>query len=129
MNNISTYKKGKTAEQLAIKYLISKGYHLLTQNYRSHYGEIDIIAREGKTIVFVEVKSNIKYNLSEPQIRVDNFKQKRLTLVANDYLVKHSQEGQNFRFDVLALKKTIRGEWEITHIIDAFRPEDINNLI
>ncbi|MBM3325670.1 MAG: YraN family protein [Calditrichaeota bacterium] len=129
MAELSAVEKGREAETAAFNYLKSKGLLPLDWNFRTRYGEIDIVARDDQTLVFIEVKSNIKPSLAEPQMRVDFRKRRRLTLAAYEYFAGHKSNCQALRFDVLALKKTARGEWHIEHIIDAFRPEDINNLI
>lgn len=115
---------GNRGERIAHWYLTRCGYHVLECNYRRPCGEIDIIAKKEKFLVFVEVKSrNIcrKSDLRErPDISVSTKKIRRIILTANLFINKHRLDpGGYYRFDVISIvlykKKAI-----IKHILHAF---------
>ncbi len=94
---------GRTGEDLAFKLLKKKGYRILERNYKSPLGEIDIIAREGKTLVFVEVKTRSTADFGTAKWAVDPRKQRKVSMVALDYLKRNSLLEQPARFDVVAI--------------------------
>jgi len=110
---------GRKGEDEAVQYLESKGYQILERNFRVNRGEIDIIAKDGDTLVFVEVKTKIRGGFGEPEDRVDRRKQVQLGKVAMGYLQEKMLEDVDCRFDVVAVTK-IGGETTIRHIEDAF---------
>ena len=113
-------KLGEYGEQAACEYLRSKGYVIVTRNYHSRYGEIDIITRQGETLVFVEVKTRGPRAIAEGRESVGLSKQKKLRNTALTYLAQ--QEGDPpARFDVLELRGGIvGGPVSIEHIENAF---------
>lgn len=107
---------GIQGEAIAKDYLINKGYTILETNYNSKIGEIDIIAKIDKTIVFVEVKARQSLRYGHPREAVNYYKQQKIRNVAVGYLkFKGLYEKVNMRFDVV----DILGD-EITHIQNAF---------
>lgn len=94
---------GQKGEDLAFNLLKKKGYKILERNYKSSLGEIDIIAREGKTLVFVEVKTRLTSDFGTAKWAVGPRKQKKVSLVALDYLKRHSLLEHPARFDVVAI--------------------------
>lgn len=94
---------GKKGERMASRFLKKRGYEILETNYRSPFGEIDIIARYGKTIVFVEVKSRRTDRFGPPAGAVDRRKQERISKSALFYLKKHRLMNMPARFDVLGI--------------------------
>ncbi len=111
--------KGSRGEEEALGYLKKRGYTVLELNYRCPFGEIDIIARDGKTLVFVEVKSRTSRHYGDPELSVDWKKQRKLSKTALHYLGKYNLHNREARFDVLAITRTAVGQ-EIRHIPDAF---------
>lgn len=114
----STRTKGGTGEEIARKYLVDKGYKILTLNYRLRMGEIDIIARDRDTIVFIEVKTAGGSGFGDPMGWVSYRKQKRIIDVSRMYLVRKNLHGSPVRFDVIAVSP----EKGVCHVEDAFRP-------
>jgi putative endonuclease len=113
--------RGIKGEDLAVTYLKKKGYKVIERNYRCQWGEIDLIARDGKTLVFVEIKSRSSSDFGLPQDAVDRFKQEKLIQAANAYMIEHHvQETIPARFDVVAVRLTPFGP-EIELIKDAFQ--------
>ena len=94
---------GRKGEDLAYNLLRKKGYKILERNYKSPLGEIDIIAREGKTLAFVEVKTRLTSDFGTAKWAVDLRKQRKLSMVALDYLKRQSLLDQPARFDVVAI--------------------------
>ncbi|OPL15384.1 MAG: hypothetical protein AVO39_08210 [delta proteobacterium MLS_D] len=111
--------RGLLGEKIAARYLQKQGYCILSSNYRCVFGEIDIIARDGDEIVFVEVKSRTSSTFGDPEVSVTLSKQKKLSRTALRYLEDHDLCGRKARFDVLAVRMTSR-ENTIHHIRDAF---------
>ena len=115
------YKKrvAGRGEEKAARMLEEKGYRILERNYRAQRGEIDIIAMENETVVFVEVKTKVHDGFGEPEDWVDSRKQAQLGKVAMGYLMDKQLEGVDCRFDVVTV--TDHGNrWQIRHIVDAF---------
>jgi len=110
---------GKKGESLAAWYLRNKGYKIIEQNYRRRVGESDIIAREKKTIVFVEVKSRKSVRYGSPKWAVTPQKQRKISMVALYYLKATRQTDVKARFDVVAITDN-RDEPQIEIIKNAF---------
>ena len=109
---------GKLGEDLAVNYLINKGYQILERNWRSGHKEIDIIALDGDTLVAVEVKTRKSNTYGEPDIAVGAMKQKMLIWAADAY-VRYKNLDVEVRFDIISIVITDTGE-HIEHIEDAF---------
>ena len=118
---MNKYKQqfGRRGEALAEEYLKRKGFQIIKKNYRSGHKEIDLIAKEGNTIVFVEVKAGRSKSFGAPHERVDLRKQRNLIDAANDFIQKEEVGDCDFRFDVLAITYG-RGKEDIDHIKNAF---------
>lgn len=100
-------KFGESGENLAVWYLKKNGYKIIEQNYRNRIGEIDIIAREKKTIVFVEVKSRKSIRYGNPKFAVTPKKQRKISMVALYYLKTTKQIDAKARFDVVAITSNL----------------------
>lgn len=94
---------GRNSETLAARYLAEKGYEILEQNYRSPRGEIDIIAKDGDTIVFVEVKSGRSPRFGHPKGYVTYHKQRKIQFAALHWLKASGCSRAKARFDVIAV--------------------------
>lgn len=116
---VTRHDKGTEGELVAAEHLKQYGLKVVARNFRCPLGEIDLIARDGKTIVFVEVKSRSSIQYGLPQEAVSRSKQKRLILLARWYLKKHGLEQAPARFDVIAILWK-DGEPELTWIVNAF---------
>lgn len=93
----------KIGESLAAKHLKARGYRILAQNYRARRGEIDLIARDGEFIVFVEVKTRRSLKFGLPQAAVTLQKQRQISKVALAYLQSRNLLDAPCRFDVIAI--------------------------
>jgi len=96
-------ERGSAGEALAVKFLEQQGLKVLQRNYRFERGEIDIVAEDGKELVFVEVKARRTTAFGEPIEAVDAKKQAQLWKVAEGYLYEHHLEHRACRFDVVAI--------------------------
>ena len=94
---------GKTGEDLACVELAKRGYEIVARRYRRRGGEIDIIARDGPTIVFVEVKARDGRAFGEAAEAVTAFKQRRIARLAVDYMMRHRLSRCPCRFDVVSI--------------------------
>jgi putative endonuclease len=94
---------GKSGEDLAIDELERRGYAILARRYRTRHGEIDVVARDGETTVFVEVKARTTGEFGRAAEAVTPQKQRRLVSMATDYLVRHRLMDRPCRFDVLTI--------------------------
>ncbi|MGA9179291.1 MAG: YraN family protein [Desulfobacterales bacterium] len=94
---------GKESESLAVKHLKKNGYKILEQNHRNKIGEIDIIAKEKGTLVFVEVKARKTHVFGNPKWAVTPKKQRKISMVALYYLKATKQTHVKARFDVVSL--------------------------
>ncbi|MCS7033630.1 MAG: YraN family protein [Phycisphaerae bacterium] len=114
---------GPRGENAAARYLRSKGYRILARNFRLNAGEIDIIARDGPTLVFVEVKTRAD-NRVAPEEQVDWHKQKQIMQVARVFLSRYGVPRPPARFDVVAVIWPPGCRPQIRHTTSAFQAVD-----
>ena len=110
---------GRKGEELALRFLKKRGYRIIEKNYVCKMGEMDIIAKEKDTLVFVEVKTRTSTTFGPPQLAVNPTKQMQLSKVALNFLKQKNLEDVKARFDVVAILLGQKGE-EIELIKDAF---------
>ncbi len=113
---------GKQGEDIAVAHLRNKGYRIEVRNYRQKTGEIDIICKDGDTIVFVEVKTRQHAEFGHPAEAVNRRKQMQISRTALLYLNSQEMHDAPVRFDVIGIIFTETGP-EISHIISAFEAE------
>jgi putative endonuclease len=94
---------GRESESIAARYLKKQGYKILEQNYRTKIGEIDIIARDKQTLVFVEVKARKSDRFGNPKWAVTPKKQRKISMIALYYLKLTKQSNVKARFDVVTI--------------------------
>jgi len=113
---------GAQGEDLAAKFLQREGYAILDRNLRLGRGEIDIVAQDGDTIVFVEVKTLRKADeVFRPENNVTRDKQKHLIAAAKRYIATHQNPGAYYRFDVVSVVLPEAGKPEIVLYRSAFQ--------
>lgn len=100
---LNTKETGKLGECIARNHLINEGYTILNQNYSTRYGEIDIIARDGKFITFVEVKTRRGESFGLPREAVDKYKQNKIKNMAQVYILRNKIADMPVRFDVVEI--------------------------
>lgn len=110
---------GIKGEEISAEYLIKKGYSILEKNYRSKYGEIDLITLDDKEIVFIEVKTrtNLKYGM--PCEAVNNKKKKCIIRTAKQYIYINKYENLDIRFDIIEIYLS-ENKYKINHLKNVF---------
>jgi len=94
---------GVAGETLACRELLRRGYEILARRYRTRYGELDIVARDRQVTVFVEVKARSSRRFGSPSEAVTPLKQRKLVMMARDYLARRRLGDIACRFDVVAI--------------------------
>jgi putative endonuclease len=105
----------EAGERAAAEHLERGGMRIVERNYRCPAGEIDLIAMDGSTVTFVEVK--LRHPPFDPLEAVDERKRRQVCRAAFDFLLRHAMLGRPARFDVVAVEA---GSYSCTHIADAF---------
>ncbi len=116
----STRALGRIGEDLACEALRKKGYELVGRGFRLFRGEIDIIARDGETLAFVEVKTRADESFGRPEEAVTPAKQRQIRRIARGYLLEHPCGEAGCRFDVVSIVYRGPGDYRLEHFIDAF---------
>ena len=116
-----TVKKGMDAEDRAVEFLHHCGYQILEKNWRTGHLELDIIAKDGDVLVFVEVKSRATKKFGDPALSVSREKQKRLISAASRYMESIGHDWM-IRFDIITLIVRSKDDFELEHFKDAFFP-------
>jgi len=122
---VNTKKQlGKLGEGCCVQYLVGLGYEILQQNFYSPYGEIDIIAKDGHNLVFVEVKTRTKESIDGAKYSITYSKQKKITKTAMYFLKDFIDEDVlEYRFDVMIVKSGT-----IHHFANAFLPVEVGDF-
>lgn len=119
--NLSSTKKGKEGEELACNLLYEKGFQIVQRNYHYHNrGEIDIIALDGSTLVFIEVKYRQNLEYGYPEESVNRSKIKQIRKLAAAYLYENNIQDIDCRFDVIAILHEQGEEPVLEYYKDAF---------
>lgn len=100
---MSSISSGKRGEQAALKFLKRKGYKILGKNFRSRFGEIDIVAQEAEVLVFVEVKTRWSHKFGYPEEAVTFWKLRSIIKTGQYYKLLHPKTPELMRVDVVAL--------------------------
>lgn len=117
--------RGRRAEELAAAHLAARGLAIVARNWRRPDGEIDIVARDGTTCVFVEVRARTGEERGHPLETIDRRKRARIVRAARLYLDAEPATAAAFRFDVVGVVfAPAGGVIEVSHIADAFRVDD-----
>lgn len=111
---------GAYGERVATRALVEAGMRILARNWRGRGGELDIVARDGATIVFCEVKTRRSTAFGAPVEAVDPRKVRRLRTLAAQWLRDHPQGPGDIRFDVVSVVAAPRGAARIEHLRAAF---------
>jgi|TARA_B100000767_G_scaffold42006_1_gene35744 putative endonuclease len=112
------YELGNKGEQLAVNYLINKGYKIVERNWRFQKAEIDIIATKDKILISVEVKTRSTNDFGNPQDFVTPKKIKLMVSAMNEYILNKDLDIE-LRFDIVAITKD-KSSFDIQHFKDAF---------
>ena len=117
---IESYEIGRDGEDAAEIFLLQKGYKIIERNYRSHQGEVDIIAREGEFLVFVEVKNYSFRSFGTPAGAIRKNKKQSIIHAAQTYLYKKKLDNTYCRFDVVTIYRRPDGSRAIELYKNAF---------
>jgi putative endonuclease len=116
----TTQALGRTGEAIALKFLRRKNYTILETGFRQFRGEIDIIALDRKTLVFVEVKMRTGGAFGRPEESVTPAKQHQIRKVAEGYLLRHRLGDVDCRFDVISIRTQDGAGYAVEHFENAF---------
>jgi putative endonuclease len=111
---------GHESEQVAERYLRRHGYDILERNARLPAGELDLIARQGTVLVFVEVKARRSSAMGGAAYAVNSEKRTRLIRLAAQYMARNRLAEQPCRFDVVLIQQDLSGQATVEHIENAF---------
>ncbi|MCF7958387.1 MAG: YraN family protein [Phycisphaerae bacterium] len=111
---------GARGEKRARRTLEKKGYRHIVSNYRNKTGEIDLIMQDGRTVVFIEVKTRRSEEFVPTEAVVNYKKQKTISKVARHYIRRYKLQHYSGRFDVVVVVMPEKGKTTIRHHIDAF---------
>ncbi|SMC71164.1 YraN family protein [Pedobacter nyackensis] len=112
---------GTWGEKIAVAYLESCGYRILNTNWRCARAEVDVIADQEGTIIFVEVKTRSSVDYGHPEDFVSYKKEKQLEFASSAYIEMRQHQGE-IRFDIIAIVFENKDIYQINHIKDAFWP-------
>jgi putative endonuclease len=119
---------GRRGEDTAARYLRKLGYVIVARGHRDNIGEIDLVAVDGRTVVFIEVKTRTTHDAGHPADAVDEAKQRRLTRLALSYLKRHDLLECSARFDVVAVTWPSRGRPAVEHFKNAFEAAGMDGM-
>jgi len=118
--NLKPYDLGKAGEEVALKYLKRKKFKIIKKGFRLYKGEIDVIAYDRKTLVFIEVKTRRSRNFGLPEESVTTAKQRQIKKIAQGFMAFNNLENVECRFDVISLILKKNDGYFIRHFKDAF---------
>src|SRR6476646_6473805 len=120
---------GRRGEDAAARYVRKLGYVILARGHHDNIGEIDLIAVDGRTVVFIEVKTRTSHDAGHPADAVDEKKQQRLTRLALSYMKRHDLLECAARFDVVAVTwPTDSNRPTVEHFQNAFEPTGFSGM-
>lgn len=115
---------GKSGEDLACDALVERGYAILERRYRTRAGEIDVVALDGDTLVFVEVKARATNRCGSPAEAITRRKRRQLVAMATDYLARRRPSAAGCRFDVVTVAGAADGALTVEVIAGAFAADE-----
>jgi len=116
-----SHRFGIRCEQLAARHLVADGWQLLHRNYRFGHREIDLIARRGAVVAFVEVKGRNGVRYGHPLDAVTGRKQREIERVARQWVARYGRPGDVYRFDAISVRVAAGGAPLVEHVPDAWR--------
>ena len=116
-----SHRLGLSGEDLAARHLEGEGWRIVARNYRFGHREIDLIARRGRTVAFVEVKTRSRLRWGHPLLAIDARKRAEIERVARVWVERHGRAGDEYRFDAIAIVRSGEGALRIEHVPDAWR--------
>ena len=118
----NNYKKqfGDRGEDIAADFLSNNNFKIIERNYRYGHGEIDIIAKDGEILVFIEVKTRKNLEFGPPELAITKSKQSQIRKISEAYLIDKNITDMDCRIDVVAILMEKNLPPKITHIENAF---------
>jgi putative endonuclease len=116
-----SHRLGLRGEDIAARHLEGAGWRVLARNWRFGHKEIDLIARRGHTVAFIEVKTRTRLRWGHPLCAIDGRKRAEIERVARVWLARHGRPDDEFRFDAVAVYRGAAGVLEVEHVEDAWR--------
>lgn len=113
----TTRSRGDKGEEIAVRFLSSKGYEIVERNWRSSTLEVDIICQKDEILVFVEVKFRKDNRFGDPSEFITEQKMENLSIIAGDYMEKADYKGI-IRFDVIGIRADHQSVYKIRHLKD-----------
>lgn len=113
---------GRRAEDVAVRYLADNGLRVVCRNFRRRQGEIDIVAEDGETVVFVEVRSHSTGDFGSPAESIGSRKLRKLAMVASEYLEETGRDDVAVRFDAVEVYFGWGRLQRINHIQNILEP-------
>lgn len=111
---------GDRGEIAAERFLLRRGWIIVARGFETEQGEIDIVAVDGETVVFVEVKTRTNLERGLPEEAVDETKQRKIVAMATAFIRRYRLDEQHFRFDVISILWPNGAEPDIKHLVGAF---------
>ena len=115
------HRRGLAGEELAKRYLCSTGWQVLHHRFRMGRLEIDLVARKGQLVIFVEVKTRWSGTFGHPYHAVTWAKRREIARVAWSWIDRHGRPDYAYRFDVIGVRMSSSGRPILDHLEDAFR--------
>lgn len=112
---------GRQGEDVAVRFLRKQGFTIIERNVKLGHYEIDIIAREGDTVAFVEVKTRRNDDFADPEANVTSVKEQHIRRAAHRYMERHDDGRTYYRYDIVSVVLPEAGRPRITLIRDAFQ--------
>jgi putative endonuclease len=120
---------GNAGEEYCVKYLTDLGYQVLSRNFNSPFGEIDIIVENQTSLVFIEVKTRTNESIDHAMLSITKAKQKKITKTAIYFLQNYQNTNViEHRFDVIILQIDSDGKFDLKHIQNSFPPADVGDF-
>jgi putative endonuclease len=115
-------RRGLWGERVAIAYLGSRGWRIEAHRFRLGHRELDLVARRGEVVAFIEVKTRSTVAWGAPAESVVWRKRRTIVQVAEVWRQRHGRPGDSYRFDVIAVSVEKGGGYRVEHLEDAWRP-------
>jgi putative endonuclease len=112
--------QGRLGERIACRYLLGLGFDILARRFRGRRGELDLVAFEGETLVFIEVKTRASRAFGDPWEFVDWQKQQSLSCVAGEFIARYDLGQYSYRFDIVSVIVPAGGKEEVVLYRNAF---------
>ncbi|MCX8095219.1 MAG: YraN family protein [Caldisericia bacterium] len=107
---------GNLGEEIASEYLKNKGYKIICKNYRTRFGEIDLISEKDNEIIFIEVRTKSSSNLLLPEESITKKKIYNYKKLALEYLLSTQKKYKNIKFDFIGIEYKSENNFKINHI-------------